>query len=86
MLAAANFGSALEETRRLRRSVETMNDRLSLLKERQDFTKRIIGPSPPATPVPTRAGGADQLGFAQPGKPVSVCGALHFSGRWSSNS
>ena len=36
--------STSEETRRLREALETMNDRLSLLEERQDFTERLIGP------------------------------------------
>ena len=43
-MAREKAGSALEETRRLREALETMNDRLSLLEERQDFTERLIGP------------------------------------------
>ena len=43
-MAVEKSSSALEETRRLRETVETMNDRLSLLEERQDFTERLIGP------------------------------------------
>ena len=43
-MAREKSGSASEETRRLREAVETMNDRLSLLEERQDFTERLIGP------------------------------------------
>ena len=43
-MAAEKSSSALEETRRLRETVETMNNRLSLLEERQDFTERLIGP------------------------------------------
>lgn len=43
-MAREKSGSGSEETRRLREAVETMNDRLSLLEERQDFTERLIGP------------------------------------------
>ena len=43
-MAREKSGSMPEETRRLRETVETMNDRLSLLEERQDFTERLIGP------------------------------------------
>ncbi len=43
-MAREKSGSMSEETRRLRETVETMNDRLSLLEERQDFTERLIGP------------------------------------------
>lgn len=43
-MAREKSGSSSEETRRLREAVETMNDRLSLLEERQDFTERLIGP------------------------------------------
>lgn len=43
-MAREKSSSALEETRRLRETVETMNDRLSLLEERQDFTEGLIGP------------------------------------------
>ena len=43
-MAREKSGSPSEETRRLRETVETMNDRLSLLEERQDFTERLIGP------------------------------------------
>ena len=43
-MAREKSSSALEETRRLRETVETMNERLSLLEERQDFTERLIEP------------------------------------------
>ncbi len=43
-MAREKSSSALEETRRLRETVEAMNDRLSLLEERQDFTERLIEP------------------------------------------
>lgn len=32
-----------EEERRLRHTVETMNERLTLMEERLDFTERLIG-------------------------------------------
>ena len=43
-MAREKSSSALEETRRLRETVEAMNERLSLLEERQDFTERLIEP------------------------------------------
>ena len=55
-MAREKSSSALEETRRLREAVENMNDRLSLLEERQDFAERLIGP-----PAPGDAGrGSDE--------------------------
>ena len=36
-------GAPGEENRRLRETVDTMNDRLSLLEERLDFTERLVG-------------------------------------------
>ncbi len=36
-------GAPAEENRRLRETVDTMNDRLSLLEERLDFTERLVG-------------------------------------------
>ncbi|MDE2679326.1 MAG: hypothetical protein F4087_15360 [Gemmatimonadetes bacterium] len=32
-----------DDLRRLQQSVDTMNERLSLIEERQDFTERLIG-------------------------------------------
>ena len=43
-MAREKAGFGPEETRRLREALETMNDRLSLLEERQDFIERLIGP------------------------------------------
>ncbi len=43
-MARERSGSTMEETRRLREALATMNDRLSLLEERQDFTERLIEP------------------------------------------
>ncbi len=43
-MAREKAGALPEETRRLRETVETMNDRLTLLEERQDFTEKLIGP------------------------------------------
>ena len=55
-----------DENRRLRDTVETMNERLTLMEERLDFTERLIGrggPPPPhaartspATPRPPKSG------------------------------
>ena len=36
-------GAPVEENRRLRETVDTMNERLSLLEERLDFTERLVG-------------------------------------------
>ena len=43
-MARARSGAPMDETRRLRETVEVLNDRLSLLEERQDFTERLISP------------------------------------------
>lgn len=43
-MAAERSGAPLGETRRLHEAVEALNDRLSLLEERQEFTERLIGP------------------------------------------
>lgn len=59
VMAREKAGSALEETRRLREAVEAMNDRLSLLEERQDFTERLIGPRASGRAAPA-AGGRDR--------------------------
>ncbi len=55
-----------EENHRLRNTVETLNERLTLMEERLDFTERLIGrggsPPPhaartsPATPRPPKSG------------------------------
>ena len=43
-MAREKSSAGLDETRRLRQTVEALHDRLSLLEERQDFTERLIGP------------------------------------------
>ena len=42
-----------EEIRHLRDTLETMNQRLSLMEERQDFTERLLGRGDPAAPPAT---------------------------------
>ncbi len=43
-MARERSGAPPEEIRRLGEAVATVNDRLTLLEERLDFTERLIGP------------------------------------------
>lgn len=54
-----------DEIRRLRETMETVNHRMALLEERQDFTERLIG----------RRGGEDTKLIEEPKGPLRVEGS-----------